>query len=49
MARLIDADALKKALEEDINWIGVKTDDFVEGYDLGIKVAIELLDNAPTV
>lgn len=47
--RLINADALKKAFEEDMAYGGVKTDDFDKGYDLGIKKAIEILDNAPAV
>ena len=46
---LISREALKKALEEDMNYGGVKIDEFDKGYDLGIKSAIEMLDNAPTV
>lgn len=45
---LISREALKKALEEDMKHGGVKTDEFDKGYDLGVKAAIEMLDNAPT-
>lgn len=45
---LISREALKKALEEDMKYGGVKTDEFDKGYDLGVKTAIEMLDKAPT-
>ena len=44
--RLIDADALRKQLEEHVD---TGTDEFDKGYDLGVQTAIELLDDAPTV
>lgn len=49
MARLIDADVLKKCLEKERSYGGVKTDEFDKGYDLGVETAIEMLDNVPTV
>ena len=45
---LISRSELKKAFEEDMKCGGVKTNEFDKGYDLGIKTAIEMLDNAPT-
>ena len=47
--RLIDAEALKKLLEEDKACGGIKTDEFDKGYDIGLQSAIEKIDNAPTV
>lgn len=45
---LISRSELKKAFEEDMKCGGVKINEFDKGYDLGIKTAIEMLDNAPT-
>lgn len=46
---LISRSELKKALEEDMKCGGTKIHQFDKGYDLGIKTAIEMLDNASTI
>lgn len=46
---LISRSELRKVFEEDMKCGGVKINEFDKGYDLGIKTAIEMLDNAPTV
>ena len=46
---LISRSELKKAFEEDMKCGGVKINEFDKGYDLGIKTAIEMLDNAKAV
>jgi len=46
---LISRSELKKAFEEDLKCGGVKIKEFDKGYDLGVKTAIEMLNNAPAV
>lgn len=47
--RLIDAEPLRKILEEDKAFGGTKIDEYDKGYDTGLQSAIEQIDQAPTV
>lgn len=45
--RLIDADELKRAIEDRIDY--VPSNDYDEGWNSAINTAIDEIDNAPTV